>query len=86
MTGTGRKLLLASFSRLGVLLVSDQLSESDAEEGGVTEEGVVTSAQLIRLFNYLLQHKSAREALRWLYQVTGTPTTWCTVMIGCSSL
>ena len=64
------ELTLASLSRLGLLLVSDV--ESEEEAGEAAEEGVVTAAQLIRLFHYLSQHKSAREALRWLYQVAGS--------------
>jgi len=45
------------YHRLGVLLVVDP-----EEEGG--EVGVA----LTRGFSYLLEHKSPREALKWLYQ------------------
>lgn len=71
MTGAERSLPPASPSspRLGLLLVSDSESEEEEEASEVAEEDVVSAAQLIRLFNYLRQHKSAREALRWLYQV-----------------
>ena len=45
------------YHRLGVLLVVDP-----EEEGG--EVGVA----LTRGFSYLVEHKSPREALKWLYQ------------------